>query len=741
MEEDWGDCFGEFEEEDIPQILGITADKFDDGEGAAWDEDFDLGGDGELTLGLDCVIDETNDLEEDLQLHSGEDSDLGELNLPEGGGEEGGDGSWDDAFDWPDDPGEGEVSELANLLAAAEQQEARADSGVSSHDDGGGPSSSSLQRSAPSLVKDGHSVLVPQIQIITYSKPSFLWSLSLHGCPMIGKGWERGVSYFRDHAHVEGWLNTVVAKHSLSSYQLQDGNVLGRHRRFRREIGDIESNLLHHLGEWVALYVEFCKAVHGYISCSSSATGSINTGRGTRPQQEPYNPRKLLVDEVSRFFMVFNNHVIVKDPTHRNRYVWEILDMFNISQDIWNDEDGNIKPQFAAIEDQIWSVVMWCTSTLHVRILEVTSQLHRGSLERSTGYQRLGEHFARLILKTFHARRINSRLQSICELVEVRGRCVPPSEEDLQYLSSHVQPGQASLMAECLCSIYLVSAGMSPLDGTTLSGEQGEEDEDEDTWLDDSLFVEYNSQREEKGLHGEETDDEFDIAWPDVDDGESEMVTDRSKVEEEARRGEEKKKDEKRGNDKKESHVEQEKGGEAGQQQQHLRDSRGSSGFNKHVLRIEHTNLQSRMSILFCLYPLIPVDDPVKAKVAFALGDYSRHSLRNSSLAEKLFLESLFVLDIAKSVCPQMISALGHNAMSQYADILLQHEKTSYAVLAFSACASILRLRQMHSQYFDLLSRTAAVAATHLDSKRAIAYYREILENYFLLNKKNEVQL
>lgn len=129
-----------------------------------------------------------------------------------------------------------------------------------------------------------------------------------------------------------------------------------------------------------------------------------------------------------------------------------------------------------------------------------------------------------------------------------------------------------------------------------------------------------------------------------------------------------------------------------------------------------------------------------QAKVAFVLGHQAAHLNGNHKLAERLFLESVYLLDSARPLVPFMppvLCELGSNALVQLGEVLLYNLKYKYAVQALLSALLSYRLRAKRL-YYPLLHRLASIAADQQDLRRAVQLYHEILQHYTEERKVSE---
>jgi hypothetical protein len=148
----------------------------------------------------------------------------------------------------------------------------------------------------------------------------------------------------------------------------------------------------------------------------------------------------------------------------------------------------------------------------------------------------------------------------------------------------------------------------------------------------------------------------------------------------------------------------------------------------------------SRMRILTALYPHLPICF-LKAKVAYALGHFASAD-DNYALAEKLFFESLYILDLCKPFTeglPSILSELGTNAAVAYAEVLLRNYKYQYAILSFEVALANFFFRGKEKEYQSLLRKVANHCRDNDDLSRCVTLFREILYAYCWDNKINEV--
>jgi hypothetical protein len=148
---------------------------------------------------------------------------------------------------------------------------------------------------------------------------------------------------------------------------------------------------------------------------------------------------------------------------------------------------------------------------------------------------------------------------------------------------------------------------------------------------------------------------------------------------------------------------------------------------------------EKRIKLLLELYTQIPVSF-LKAKAVFVLGMADKS--KDYRITERKYLEAVYILSelepIAEGLYP-IVSELGSNCLSAYADNLLDSLKYKYAILVYQACSISLQLRGRTKQYFKLLRKIATIAKDKDDYKRAIMCYKELLQKYIEEQKSNEV--
>jgi hypothetical protein len=155
----------------------------------------------------------------------------------------------------------------------------------------------------------------------------------------------------------------------------------------------------------------------------------------------------------------------------------------------------------------------------------------------------------------------------------------------------------------------------------------------------------------------------------------------------------------------------------------------------------ELLDTSKRMTYLFELYPKLPVSH-LKSKVSFALGHYATFLLEDIKLAEQLFFESIYILDLCKGQIygmPPIVSELGVNILLRYSEVLLTNFKYLYAIASYES-ALILYKQRNKPGLFSFLRRLASITQDNEDNKRAIHFYKEVIELYYKANKINETR-
>ncbi len=148
-----------------------------------------------------------------------------------------------------------------------------------------------------------------------------------------------------------------------------------------------------------------------------------------------------------------------------------------------------------------------------------------------------------------------------------------------------------------------------------------------------------------------------------------------------------------------------------------------------------------RMNILLSLYPQLPLGY-LKAKASYALGLYATFTMEDTRLAEQLFFEGLYTLDLCTSLLhgmPYVVSELGTNILLRYSEILLTNYKYLYAIVSYESVIALLKLRGITTRLFSLLRQLSSICQENEDYKRAREFYKELLDTYSGKYKINEV--
>ena len=155
----------------------------------------------------------------------------------------------------------------------------------------------------------------------------------------------------------------------------------------------------------------------------------------------------------------------------------------------------------------------------------------------------------------------------------------------------------------------------------------------------------------------------------------------------------------------------------------------------------ELLDTSKRMNYLFELYAKLPVSY-LKSKVSFTLGHYATFILEDFKLAEQLFFESIYLLDLCKGQIygvPPIVSELGTNILLRYSEVLLTNFKYLYAIASYES-ALVLYKQRNKPGLFSFLRRLASITQDNEDNKRAIHFYKEVIELYYKANKINETR-
>jgi tetratricopeptide (TPR) repeat protein len=161
------------------------------------------------------------------------------------------------------------------------------------------------------------------------------------------------------------------------------------------------------------------------------------------------------------------------------------------------------------------------------------------------------------------------------------------------------------------------------------------------------------------------------------------------------------------------------------------------SAANSNRIVLNHTQRMQRLSTL---YSAIPVSF-IKAKAAFAMGLNAQETGHHQQ-AERLFFEAVYMLDLVSPTgrpTAPLISELGANCLKAYGDLLLYNYKYKYAIAAYQSCSASYQLRRRNKDYYYLLKDMAATAFKNDDVKRAIPFYREVLQICIAEKKTTEV--
>lgn len=151
-----------------------------------------------------------------------------------------------------------------------------------------------------------------------------------------------------------------------------------------------------------------------------------------------------------------------------------------------------------------------------------------------------------------------------------------------------------------------------------------------------------------------------------------------------------------------------------------------------------HSN-NLRIDTLFNLYPLLKISF-LKAKVAYILGQHAALAMENLQMAEKLFFECVYILDILK---PQIsgeaaiVSELGTNSLLRYSEVLLSNSKYTYAIKGFKSAIENY-IKRKRTGYISLIRRLATITKDNDDNELSISYFHQVLNSYAKEgNKKN----
>jgi hypothetical protein len=581
-----------------------------------------------------------------------------------------------DAFDlsdveWPSaaegDVGIEQVSELAMLLAAAQEEEPI----------------TALKQSEADRLPSRYRLLKPRVDIIKFDKPPPLWCTNPLHSPVLGNGWERSIRFFRDSSEVEGWIGGLLGRHAnlLSPHSISIHRLSERIQSHRSMVQFYENEIETYFVEWVRMCMGFCFSLYYTI-----VQKEIELAANSRPLQDA---RTKLWFEIFRFFEILYRSEKEKKITADTLTIRQMLYLTVLISTKWpvNQETSR---EYEQLKQKTFKRL-----GSEGREVEIITQFHCGLLDTATTLVRLAECLNRVIS---HVVLTSPSLTMLLFDLAKRGldgkKLDPPSASITEEIQSLLSDKEICDMASILSSMYFCAINLSPIHFETIR----RDDEEDDSENDESSFMEMYSQVDSQQNTSDEENGPSDEADPFKDIQESPSTP-------------------------------------------RHRKSEGMSALASFLTSTTKKGASSRMSILFHLYPLIPLNAPPKAIVAYALADYSRKSI-GIRVSEKFSLEALVVLDVQSPLCPSLsplFTDLGTCVMAQFCETMQLLEKISYAAVGWRVCAALYHSQQRMQKYIDILSRVAAVSAERLDQRRAIVIYRDILEYYISQNKTNEV--
>ena len=597
-----------------------------------------------------------------------------------------------DDLEWPEEEQKNvPQSEIAQLLASMPKHELRTE-----------PTPVSFQ------VPQKYQLMQPQVQIKSFDKPSPLWSINLNGSPEIGVGWEKVIHHFRDSSDLEGWLGGLAAKHGSAFLPADSSTIIkDTHQRFRRRIRYFEKNIEIAFAEWVRCYLQFCDGFYNDLISQTKLKSSEEVG------DEAHG---ILWTEIFRFFEILQQ--LEENGSKESADSCSLQQMFTLGISL-----SVIAPLSVERVREYERIRSFVIGKLKVegRVLDLSGQFHCRIMDRNMTIQRFGEIMSSMLRNPqsssssssittspsidFDPLISSSSSAAICSLffqitssaitrtTETSFRLSPPDCDLVQELSGLLSEADVTSLCTIICAINFCANDISPIDLESMTHE--EEDEETETNEDEGSFVDLSSSMLTQD--GDSTDDESE-PWME----------------------------------------------ECGSSLDDVLDERRLEDLMKQLTQTDLNSAFRRMAILVHLYPLLSPNNPVKPRVAFSLGKFFRLMIKNMRVAEKLFLEALVLMDIQGENSPSLpllFGSVGLHCLTGYCDVLLRLEKVSYAIVGTRVCASVLRVQRRIQKYVETLSKIASVAAEHLDRRKAILIYRDLLELYVRQNKINEVKL
>ena len=131
----------------------------------------------------------------------------------------------------------------------------------------------------------------------------------------------------------------------------------------------------------------------------------------------------------------------------------------------------------------------------------------------------------------------------------------------------------------------------------------------------------------------------------------------------------------------------------------------------------------------------------LKAKIAYILADRAILDLEDPNLAEQILFETNYILDLIGTSIPflaPIVSELGTSSLIRYGEILLNNSKYPYAIAAMEQALFNFKLRKKPQG--ELLKNLAFLTQKNGDIERATNYFKEMLQIYEEIKKKNEAR-
>ena len=654
---------------------------------------------------------------------------------------EGGDDDWGDDFDFGSDDEIG-IDPTTDTISSSPKLSAESSSSSTSQQQQ--QKTSSATEPSPSTPKTAETTttkkeppkrwsLPPQYcffqnveerKKVSLPPPTHLWSVHpYHSSEAKGTGWERAIQYFKEPEELEQWLEALSSKTAFYLKPIAVGCPLPILQQMVIPLRKLEKSLPQSQVVWAGECMRVCSSLFWAhrLQVETRAPSSVVLRR------HKADVSRLLFSELVRFFEM----IATLDSLDRSLHETISLQILSIGLSFLNTENlsfdlsssssplspslssspihphslpssavggstphrgeqqqqqqqqpgDNKNPQVylqeicQAFYDQMGNLgEMW----------EISVQFHRGLIDTPTTVSRLADCFRGIAIPCTKNRPLHTLF---CQLAHERNRSLPPDEENIEALRRALSPSEVLDMSWIISSLYLCIKGFSPIDlNKVTSNIAGGHDDVTEATDDDLSFVEFSIVSMALGEEDESEGEEDAFEEIEKEERVKEKVFGR---------------------------------GEGGGREGSLVSLPRQQSIAEELFHLlEKTNGDAERlcgALMFTLYPLIPLDSALKSRVAYILGDYAQKAIhiryfflffflyffpflsfflkfffKNSPplifqiyffrLAEKLFFEAIFVLDMLPPICgpPLLVSSLGLMSLFRYSEVLTQLDKVFF---------------------------------------------------------------